>query len=405
MTRMPRPGTRSVSGHDVGGQSNQSTTPMRDASRAVRLTIELLRSAANDPSTSLDTQVRRPLEQRLNHDLGHIRIHSGKASEAAASGLGARAYALGRDIYLGAESHALTGERRERLLAHEAVHTVQQGGASVSHHERLSVSRPSDAAEVEAARIADTLPASRASIGQKPTIAGAGVSTRVAPQVQRDLTGLRKSLDGEFDLNLKTESHQNAKSGLSGTIKFKAYDTAPDAAKIQLLQVARVEDLDTGKEHQWTGDEANRMQVMTKADAKKDVDPGFFVDVVHKSRTPRTAKDDAPVLPYYIDDYPAHLNPDNKDGSKRGTTITEASLRDYPGSAARTRFSLETAAKADTGYVYAALRWGFTISDAAKGTVENEHATARVLASPTLDAAVTAFDEFYQNPGFSKAPK
>jgi hypothetical protein len=27
------------------------------------------------------------------------------------------------------------------------------------------------------------------------------------------------------------------------------------------------------------------------------------------------------------------------------------------------------------------------------------------LASPTLDAAVTAFDEFYQNPGFSKAPK
>src|SRR5437867_690224 len=86
-----------------------------------------------------------------------------------------------------------------------------RAGASVSPHDGLSVSRPSDVAEVEAARIADTLPASRASIGQKPTIARAGVNTRVAPQVQRDLTGLRKSLDGEFDLNLRTESHQNAK--------------------------------------------------------------------------------------------------------------------------------------------------------------------------------------------------
>jgi hypothetical protein len=163
------------------------------------------------------------------------------------------AYALGRDIYLGAEAHALTGARRQRLLVHEAVHTVHQGGASVSPYDGLSVSRPSDVTEVEAARIADTLPASRASIGQKPTIARAGVNTRVAPQVQRDLTGLRKSLGGEFDLNLKTESHQYAKSGLSGTIKFKAYDTAPDATKIRLLQVSRVDDLDTGKEHQWTG--------------------------------------------------------------------------------------------------------------------------------------------------------
>ncbi|MBR0713547.1 DUF4157 domain-containing protein [Bradyrhizobium liaoningense] len=362
--------------------------------RTRRSTTDLLRAASGDPARPLDTQVRRPLEQRLNYDLGHIRIHSGRASDAAADRLGARAYALGRDIHLGAESRALTAERRERLLAHEAVHTVQQGGASVSPHDGLCVSRPSDPAELEAARIADT-----------PTSGGTGI-TAVSPQVQRDLTDPRKSLDGQFDLNLKTESHPNAKSGMSGTIKFRAYDTAPDAAKIRLLQIARVEDLDTGKEHEWKGDEANRMKVMTKVDAKNEVDPGFFVDVVHKNRAPRTAKTDAPVLPYYIDDYPAAANPDNKDGSKRGKTITEASLRDWPGTTIRSRFSFETAAKApDTGYVYAALRWGFTLSDPAKGLVENEHATARALASPTMGAAVSAFDDFYQNPGTAKAPK
>jgi hypothetical protein len=367
---------------------------------AGRSTADLLRAASSEPARPLDTQVRRPLEQRLNYDLGHIRIHDGRASEAAASGLGARAYALGCDIHLGAESHALTAERRERLLAHEAVHTVQQGGTSVPPHDGLSVSRPSDAAELEASRIAD------APSGQAPAAGQTGVTASVSPHVQRDLTDPRKSLDGQFDLNLKTESHPNAKSGMSGTIKFKAYDTAPDAAKIRLLQIGRVEDLDTGKEHEWKGDEANRMKVMTKADPKNDVDPGFFVDVVHKNRTPRTAKTDAPVLPYYIDDYPAALNPDNKEGSKRGKTITEASLRDWPGTTIRTRFSFETAAKApDTGYVYAALRWGFTLSDPAKGTVDNEHATARVMASPTFGAATSAFDDFYQNPGTAKAPK
>jgi hypothetical protein len=277
---------------------------MRESQRVERPTIDLLRAAANDPSRPLDTQVRRPLEQRLNYDLGHIRIHSGRASDAAAGRLSARAYALGRDIYLGAESYALTGERRERLLAHEAVHTVQQGGASVSPHDGLSVSRPSDAAELEAARIADALPGSQTAIRREPMIAGAGASAvaRVSPQIQRDLTGPQKTFDGDFDLKLKTESHPNAKSGMSGTIKFKAGAKSPDSKNIRLLQIARDEDLETGKEYKWTGDEANRMDVMTKANKATGAEEGYFVDLLHKNRKPRTAKADAPVSPYYIDD-------------------------------------------------------------------------------------------------------
>lgn len=371
--------------------------------RARQSTTDLMRAATRDPARPLDMQVRRPLEQRLNHDLSHIRIHSGSASEAAASGLGARAYALGRDIHLGAESRALTAERRERLLAHEAVHAVQQGGASISPHEGLSVSRPSDAAELEAARIADALPSMPMQRGAM--IAGADAITKVAPHVQRDLTGTRSTFDGDFDLKLKTESHPGAKSGMAGTIKFKAGANSPNATKIRLLQIARVENLDTGKEEQWTGDEANRMNVMTKADTTTGVEEGYFVDVVHKNRKPRTAKKDPPVSPFYIDDYLSYKSPMNKDGSKVGKLIKEASLYDFPGSAGKHRFSFETAAKsAGRGYIYATLKWGFTLSDPTKGTVENEHARASAFQSSTFNAAATAFDEFYQNPGSSKAP-
>lgn len=370
--------------------------------RARQSTTDLMRAATRDPARPLDMQVRRPLEQWLNHDLSQIRIHSGSASEAAASGLGARAYALGRDIHLGAGSRGLTAVRRERLLAHEAVHAVQQGGASVSPHGELSVSRPSDPAELEAARIADALPSIPMQRG--PMIAGANAITRVAPHIQRDLTGTKSTFDGDFDLKLKTESHPGDLSGMSGTIKFKAGEGSPDAKKIRLVQIARVENLDTGKDDVWSGDEANRMNVMTKADTATGAEEGYFVDVLHKNRKPRAAKADAPVSPYYIDDYVALKDPDNKDGSKSGKNITEASLWDFPGSSGKRRFSFETVARSTSrGYVYATLKWGFTVSDPAKGKVTSERADANAFKSSTFTAAETAFDEFYQNPGSSKA--
>jgi len=378
--------------------------------RARQSVTGLLRAATSDPARPLDAQVRRPLEQRLNHDLGYIRIHSGRASEAAASRLGARAYALGRDIHLGAESHALTAERRQRLLAHEAVHTVQQGGASISPHEDLSVSRPSDAAEFEAAQIADALPGSQRFVPKESMIGRTGINavTRVTPQIQRDLTGRKTTRNGDFDLDMRVESHPGDQSGLYGTIKFRPSENAPNAWKIRLLQIARVEDLSlkTSKEITWTGDEANRMNVMTKADKAAGVEEGYFVDVHHGNRTPRTAKRNRAVSPYYGKDFALSAEPHIKDGRKIGKLIKEASLLDFPGANSKSRFSFETAAKASgSGYIYATLKWGFTVSDPVEGIVDNEHASASVSQSPTFGAAVKAFDDFYRNPGTAKAPK
>jgi hypothetical protein len=351
------------------------------------------------------------LEQHLGHDLGNVRVHEGPATTRAADHLGARAYTLGNSIYLGSEVSSLSQGERTSLLAHEAVHTVQQGGGAVVPHAGLAVSSPHDAAEHEAKQFAATFDASSAaaasrSLALRDSLRGdsgrPSIAQMASPLLQRDLTGKKSVRDGDFDLDLKTVSVPGGTNGMEGTIKFTASDKAPDSSNIRLLQVVRNENLTTGKEYVWTGAEANRNKAMTTA--AKGVEPGYHVDALNfTGRSPRTKKADAPVSPYYRVYAPNAT--ESQDGSKKGKTVKEASLWDYPGWSSKCRYSFETAAKAaDTGYVYATLTWGFTISDGAKGTVENEHATAHLIPSGTFGAAVKAFDEFFRNPGSSKAP-
>lgn len=393
-------------------QVSRESSPAITSNKAARSTpdsagrhspADTLSQAAQESATPLPQPLRQHLGAHLEHDFSQVRVHSGRASMAAADQLGARAYTLGRDIHLGSEAIGLPASERQHLLAHEAIHTVQQGGRLVRPGEHLPVSRPSDPAEHEAHALADLLERS-----PSPSLAARDqllhrVQHNVAPHVQRDLKKDYKSADGTFKTNLKTESHAGAKNGMSGTIKFTASDTAPDSTNIRLLQVVRLEDLSTGKDYVWSGAEADRNKVQSTADSSTGVEAGFFVDHSAAAASPRTAKADAAVSPYYRDYWPSASS--SQDGSKVGKTVSEASLWDYPGWSQKCRFSFETAAKAaDTGYVYATLTWGFTISDPAKGTVTGEHASANYAQSATFNAALTAFNEHYKNPGASTAP-
>jgi hypothetical protein len=99
--------------------------------------------------------------------------------------------------------------------------------------------------------------------------------------------------------------------------------------------------------------------------AAKGIAPGYFVDHSAAAATPRTKKSDPPISPYYRAYWPNPMQ--THDGNKKGTSITSASLGDSPTSGGKRRFSFETLAKAtDTGYHYAALTWGFTISNPAR---------------------------------------
>ena len=384
--------------------SNNSKAPMS--------VVEALKRASSEAASPLDRRIREPLEQSFGHHLGNVQVRSGVASRTAAERLNARAYTLGNSIHLGVEARQLNPLERQRLLTHEAVHTIQQGGQSVMPSEGLTVSSRSDATEVEASHIADSLSSSKSEHIASPSLAlrdklrtnlpVAQAPSSTAPLVQRDLTGKYPTNGGDFTLNLKTESHPGAKNGMSGTIKFKANEKAPDSTNIRLLQVVRDENLTTGKDYIWTGAEADRNKMMTTA--APGVQPGFFVDHSAAAANPRTKKGDPSVSPYYRDYWPNAKN--SQDGNKKGKTIKEASLWDYPGSSGNRRFSFETVAKAtDTGHVYGTVMWGFTISNAAKGKVEKERAVGRNVTLLTTDKAIEKFNEFYKNPGASTAPK
>jgi hypothetical protein len=78
----------------------------------------------------LPTSTRAKFERRLGVDLGGVRLHQGSEAAAATASVGARAFALGRDIAFGARAPSPATAEGERVLAHEVAHTVQAGATT-----------------------------------------------------------------------------------------------------------------------------------------------------------------------------------------------------------------------------------------------------------------------------------
>lgn len=104
------------------------------------------------PGAPLPGVLRSPLERYLNASLAPVRVHAGPESRSAADGMNARAFTLGQDIHLGTEGVRASGPERNALLAHEAVHTLQQGLVAPAAKPRIGAA--GDAFERQADRLA-----------------------------------------------------------------------------------------------------------------------------------------------------------------------------------------------------------------------------------------------------------
>ena len=114
---------------------------------------------------ALDPAVAEGVASATGEELDDVRVHSDPASAEAAAALGARAFTLGSDIYMG------EGEGGDaELLAHEAAHTLQQDGVAGAPQAKMAVSSPGDRLEVEADRVASAA----VSGGTAPVSVGAG---------------------------------------------------------------------------------------------------------------------------------------------------------------------------------------------------------------------------------------
>lgn len=119
----------------------------------------------------LSRDVRAKMEPRLGSDLSDVRVHTSGQSAAAAEGLSAKAFTVGKDVHFGSGNYQPGTKEGDRLIAHELTHVVQgqrsgvqrkeaHGEGEAKHdgedaHGSLEVSQPGDPAEKEADAVAD----------------------------------------------------------------------------------------------------------------------------------------------------------------------------------------------------------------------------------------------------------
>ena len=83
-------------------------------------------SSKNQP---LDTGLQASMEAQLGSSFAEVRVHTDEVAARSAGAVGAAAYTVGRSIVFGSDAFAPHSPEGRRLLAHELVHTIQQGSA------------------------------------------------------------------------------------------------------------------------------------------------------------------------------------------------------------------------------------------------------------------------------------
>jgi hypothetical protein len=99
-------------------------SPARDA--AVSPGVELAIQRARSGGMPLQEGVRQPMERAFGADFGGVRVHVDRQADSLNRSLQARAFTIGRDIFLRHGEYRPASSEGQRLLAHELTHVVQQ---------------------------------------------------------------------------------------------------------------------------------------------------------------------------------------------------------------------------------------------------------------------------------------
>ncbi len=140
--------------------------PATASSVAPPIVHDVLRSSGRP----LDERTRAEMEPRFGHSFADVRVHADGRGAESARAVGARAYAVGRDVVFGAGRYAPGSAEGQRLIAHELAHVVQQRGASsASLQPSLEIGAADDPAERQAEAAAErVMGGGRATAGWTP---------------------------------------------------------------------------------------------------------------------------------------------------------------------------------------------------------------------------------------------
>jgi len=97
-------------------------------------------AALRGGGSPVPSRIRGLMEGAFGADFGRVQLHRGPASEALNRTMGAAAFTVGHDIFLGSDTPSFDQPSGQRLLAHELTHTLQQGGIVASQVSRQPAS-------------------------------------------------------------------------------------------------------------------------------------------------------------------------------------------------------------------------------------------------------------------------
>ena len=120
------------------------TSPTGEAGGAVDADTERAIASERSTGTQLPAQLRHSMESAMGADFSQIRLHVNTRSDDLNRRIQSRAFTSGSDVFVRRKDYAPDTPAGQRLLAHELVHTVQQGAAAlVDSTDGVSATAPS----------------------------------------------------------------------------------------------------------------------------------------------------------------------------------------------------------------------------------------------------------------------
>lgn len=138
---------------DAGAEQSAEQRRRKRKERAAKSRAPEPKNIVSGAGQPLDPGLRRELEEQLGHDLGRVRLHTGRDAGRLTELLGADAVAVGQDVFFREGAYRPGTDEGRRLLTHELQHTVQNPhglGALRAGRELGAVSLPQQAIEREA---------------------------------------------------------------------------------------------------------------------------------------------------------------------------------------------------------------------------------------------------------------
>ena len=107
------------------GPASDNATAASEATPAFEAEVRATQGGGRE----LPPGIRGDMENRFGADFSAVRIHTDGQANRLSKQIGARAFALGRDIYFASGQFDPDSRQGRTLLAHELTHTIQQGGS------------------------------------------------------------------------------------------------------------------------------------------------------------------------------------------------------------------------------------------------------------------------------------